>query len=138
MKKIIVLFFVVLLISKPSFSQINFNSPSQFGNNNTQNNYLQPKLKEEDKIGLTNFINTIENDSSFHSIKYYEMTFASGSNGMQVLLDISSFLKSKGYLDKGNGGYNTSFYSQMPMGVIVGLSKKDSTLNIIVGQLVPH
>lgn len=138
MKKIVFLLLVMVTISQVSFSQINFNSPSQFGNNNTQNNYLQPRLKEGDKVDLTNFINTIENDSSFHSIKYYEMTFASGSNGMQVLLDISSFLKSKGYLDKDNGGYNTAFYSKMPMGVIAGLSKKDSTLNIIVGQLVPH
>lgn len=138
MKKIILLFFVMVLISQISFSQINFNSPSQWGNHNTQNNYLQPRLKDGDKVDLTNFINTIANDSSFHSIKYYEMTFASGSNGMQVLLDISSFLKGKGYLDRGNGSYNTAFYSQMPMGVIVGLSKKDSTLNIIVGQLIPR
>ena len=138
MKKIFLLFFIVLLISQISFSQINFNSPSQWGNNNTQNNYLQPRLKEADEIGLTNFINNIEKDSSFHSIKYYEMTFAGGSNGMQVLLDISSFLKSTGYLDKDNGGYNTAFYSQMPKGVIVRLTKKDSTLNLIVGQLIPH
>lgn len=126
------------IICQISFSQINFNSPSQWGNNNTQNNYLQPRLKDGDKVDLMNFINKIEKDSSFHNIKYYEMTFASGSNGMQVLLDISSFLKSKGYLDRGKGGYNTSFYSQMPMGVIIGLSKKDSTINIIVGQLVPR
>jgi len=138
MKKIILLLGVMVTISQVSFSQINFNSPSQFGNNNTQNNYLQPTLKEGDKVNITNFINNIKIDSNFHSIKYYEMNFASGSNGMQVLLDLSSFLKSKGYLDRGNGGYNTLFYSQMPMGVIVGLSKKDSTLNIIVGQLVQH
>ena len=128
----------MVLISQLSFSQINFNSPSQWGNHNTQNNYLQPRLNEGDKVNLINFINTIENDSNFHSVKYYAMNFASGSNGMQVLLDISAFLRSKGYLDRGNGNNSTSFYSQIPMGIIVELSKKDSTLNFTVGQLVPH
>lgn len=138
MKRIIVLFFAMVLICQISFSQINFNSPSQWGNNNTQNNYMQPKLNEGDKINLMNFIQRIENDSNFHSVKYYSMTFANGSNGMQVLLDISAFLKGKDYLDRGKGGYNTAFYSKMPIGVIVNLTKKDSTLNIAVGQLAPH
>lgn len=126
----------LLLSSTLCFSQtVNFNGPSQIGNNNVQINSNQPKLLEGDKIRMMDFINKLKIDSNFHAIKYFDMTYASGSNGMQVLLDIAKYLKSKGYIDRGNGGFNTAWFNGMPEGVLIDLNKKDSVILITVGQL---
>ena len=108
---------------------------NQFGNNNTQNNNFQPRLDNKNKEALMKFIYELELDSNFHHTKYFKMSFERGSNGMQVLLDIISFLKGKGYIDINNGAYYTQWHERMPMGVQIELSKKDSTLNILVGQV---
>jgi hypothetical protein len=92
---------------------------NQFGNNNTQNNNFQPRLDNKNKEALMKFIYELELDSNFHHTKYFKM----------------SFLKGKGYIDINNGAYYTQWHERMPMGVQIELSKKDSTLNILVGQV---
>lgn len=119
-----------------SFCQTNYYGPTQIGNYNTQNNYMQPRLDKDNASMLLKFIKQMKVDSNFYDIRHFKMSYAIGSNGMQMLLDICKFLQKNGYTNVYPGTrYDQVMYTEMPEGIIIGLDKKDSTMTFKVGQL---
>lgn len=109
-----------------------FNGPTQVGNNNTQNNYVEKELNEQAQKELWDFIYRLQLDSAFFHVKYFNLGVTPYSNGAKVSAQIYDFLTKKGLI---NGTIGTHYFDGMLKGVAIELSPRDSTITVTVGVL---
>jgi len=131
---ILLLFICLVCRSQTTISNPQFNAPAQIGNNNTQNNYIDRHITDNDKLTIDKIMKEKKADSNFYAVKYFRIfTSFQGTNAGSMIPEIADYLKSKGLIQIRGGWVSNN--DEVIKNITIDLNKVDSSFHFSFGYL---